>query len=119
MLLFIIGLFSGVIGGMGIGGGTLLIPALVFIIGTSQHIAQGVNLASFIPTSLTAIYVHSKNKRIQFKIAFHLILTGVFGAILGSIIASYMSASLLRKLFGGFLLIMGVYELFRKEKKSE
>ena len=118
MLLFIIGLLSGIIGGMGIGGGTLLIPSLIFMIGTSQHIAQGINLASFIPTALAAIFVHSKNKHIQFKTALHLIITGAIGAVTGSILASYLSATLLRKLFGGFLLTMGIYELFRKEKKE-
>ncbi len=118
MLLFIIGLLSGIIGGMGIGGGTILIPSLVFVIGVSQHVAQGVNLISFIPTSIFAIFIHSKNKHIQFKTAFHLILAGAIGAILGSFMASYISVSLLRKLFGGFLLVMGIYELVRKEKKD-
>jgi uncharacterized membrane protein YfcA len=118
MLLFIIGLLSGMIGGMGIGGGTVLIPSLVFIIGVSQHVAQGINLISFIPTSIIAIFVHSKNKHIVFKTALHLILAGVIGAAVGSFTASYISASLLRKLFGIFLLVMGIYELVRKEKKD-
>lgn len=119
MLLFIIGVVSGIIGGMGIGGGTILIPSLVFLVQTPQHIAQGINLASFIPTALVAIFVHTKNKHIRFKIAFQLILSGALGAILGSLLASHLPAQLLRKLFGGFLLVMGIYEMFRKEKNQE
>lgn len=116
MLLIIIGLISGVISGMGIGGGTVLIPALIFLAGTSQHVAQGVNLTAFIPTALVAIYIHAKNKHIRFKLAFHLILAGILGAVLGSRMASSISSDSLRKLFGAFLLIMGLYEFIRKDK---
>ena len=117
MLLFLIGLLSGIVSGMGIGGGTVLIPAMIFLAGASQHSAQSVNLTAFIPTALVAIYVHCKNKHIRFKLAFHLILAGALGAILGSVLASSMPSQLLRKLFGGFLLLMGIYEFIRKEKK--
>jgi uncharacterized membrane protein YfcA len=116
MLLFIIGLLSGIIGGMGIGGGTILIPSMIFFAGVSQHIAQGINLVTFIPTAITAVLIHIKNKHIQFKLAIYLISAGITGAILGSICASYLSAQLLRKMFGGFLMVMGIYELIRKEK---
>ena len=116
LLLFAIGLVSGVISGMGIGGGTVLIPAMIFLAGVSQHSAQGINLTVFIPTALVAICVHSKNKHIRFRLALPLILAGISGAVLGSILASSMPSRLLRKLFGGFLLGMGIYELFRKKK---
>lgn len=101
---------------MGIGGGTVLIPAMIFLAGVPQHSAQGMNLTAFIPTALVAICVHSKNKHIRLRMALPLILAGVFGAVLGSILASSMPSRLLRKLFGGFLLGMGIYELFRKKK---
>jgi uncharacterized membrane protein YfcA len=119
VLLFFIGLVSGMLGGMGIGGGTIQIPSLIFLVGVSQHTAQGINLASFIPTALAAIIVHSRNKRIRFKLAFQLVLSGTAGALTGSLLASCMSASLLRKLFGGFLLVIGIYELLRKDRKKE
>jgi hypothetical protein len=79
MLLFIIGVVSGFIGGMGIGGGTILIPSMIFLVRTPQQIAQGINLASFIPTSLAAVFVHSKRRHVRFKIAFLLILSGIPG----------------------------------------
>jgi len=116
LLLFAIGLVSGVISGMGIGGGTVLIPAMIFLAGVSQHSAQGINLTVFIPTALVAICVHSKNKHIRFRLALPLILAGISGAVLGSVLASSMPSRLLRKLFGGFLLVMGIYELFQKKK---
>jgi uncharacterized membrane protein YfcA len=118
MLLFFIGLLSGIISGMGIGGGTVLIPSMIFLAGVTQHAAQSINLTAFVPTALVAIYVHCKNKHIRFKLALHLISAGALGAILGSGLASSMPAHLLRKMFGVFLLLMGIYEFFRKEKKS-
>ena len=118
MLLFLIGLLSGIVSGMGIGGGTVLIPSLIFFAGVSQHTAQSINLTSFIPTALVALLVHWKNKHVRFKMAFQLILAGAAGAVAGSWLASSLASILLRKLFGIFLLIMGIYELFRKSKKN-
>jgi uncharacterized membrane protein YfcA len=119
MLLFFIGFLSGMIGGMGIGGGTILIPSMIFFAGVSQHVAQGINLVSFIPTALAAVLVHIKNKHIRFKLAINLLLTGAIGAIIGSLFALQIPGKLLRQLFGGLLLIMGIFELLRKKKKKE
>ncbi len=116
MLLVLIGFISGVISGMGIGGGTILIPALVFFAGASQHAAQSVNLAAFFPTALIALWVHTKNKNVKYKIALILFLAGALGAFLGSIFAVSISSHALRKAFGIFLLLMGIYELCRKGK---
>lgn len=117
MLLFLIGFVSGIISGMGIGGGTILIPALVFLVGTDQHIAQSINLASFLPTAAVAIFIHAKNKNIKFKIALSIVIFGIIGAIIGSKMAVALSSNTLKRCFGIFLLFMGVYEFFRKGKK--
>lgn len=87
MLLFLIGLASGIISGMGIGGGTILIPALVIFVHPDQHIAQSVNLLFFIPTAVIALIVHIKNKRVNFKISIPVAFFGLMGAYLGSKIA--------------------------------
>lgn len=118
MLLSFIGFISGIISGMGIGGGTVLIPALVFFAGTSQHAAQSVNLATFFPTAILAICVHIKNKHVKYRTALILVLAGALGAYFGSKFAVSMSSHTLRRIFGIFLLFMGLYELFRKEKKK-
>lgn len=118
MLLFLIGLVSGIVSGMGIGGGAILIPALVIFIKPEQHIAQSVNLLFFIPTAVAALIIHIKNKHIDFKMAFPIIITGLFGAYLGSRFAVSLPGNILRKCFGIFLLLMGFYEIIRKEKKD-
>lgn len=114
VILFLIGLASGVISGMGIGGGTILIPALVLFVKPEQHIAQSVNLLFFIPTAVIALIVHIKNKQIDFKMAVPIIVCGLAGAFLGSRLALTMQGPSLRRWFGIFLVCMGIYEMFRK-----
>lgn len=114
----IIGLLSGVISGMGIGGGTILIPALAIFLSVDQHMAQGVNLLYFIPTAIVALIVHIKNKSINYKIAIPIVLLGIAGAVGGSFLATRMDATLLKRLFGVFLAAMGFYEIFKKDKQK-
>lgn len=115
----IIGFFSGIISGMGIGGGTILIPALILILGLEQHQAQGINLIYFIPTAIVALITHTKNKNVLWKTAKPLALFGLAGAAAGSFLAVSLDADLLRKIFGGFLFFMGLSEVFKKKKKDE
>ncbi|HHV95425.1 MAG TPA: TSUP family transporter [Clostridiaceae bacterium] len=119
MVLILIGLVSGTIGGMGIGGGTVLIPALTLFVNTEQHISQSINLIYFIPTAIIALIIHIKNKRIDFKIVLPIIIPGIIGAIIGSCIAIKFSSNVLKKIFAVFLLIMGIYEMFRKSKLAK
>ncbi len=122
MLHSIIGLFSGIISGMGIGGGAILIPALIFISGVSQQVAQGINLVYFLPTALASLVIHIRNKTVDVKTALIIGYSGMAGAAGGAYLATRMiEGELLRKLFGGFLMIVGVYEIWkgfqmRKEK---
>lgn len=113
------GLCSGVISGLGIGGGTILIPALAIFLKTAQHQAQGVNLLYFIPTAAVSLWVHIKNKSVNFKIAWPIIAWGLAGAVGGAILAGVLQAGLLRRLFGIFLLAMGVFEICKKDKKTK
>ena len=119
MITFLIGLASGIISGMGIGGGTILIPALAVLVGVDQHIAQSVNLLFFIPTAIIALTVHVKNKRIDLKMALPIIFFGVIGAFFGSRLAVALPGTSLRKWFGFFLLAMGTYEMFRSGRKED
>jgi uncharacterized membrane protein YfcA len=114
MLTMLIGFASGIISGMGIGGGTLLIPALVFIVGTKQQIAQSINLIVFIPSAIAALFVHVRNHNIEKGLLLKLAVTGCAGAVIGSLLAVNLDSGLLKRFFGIFLLIMGIYELTSK-----
>jgi len=118
MILSLIGFLSGIVSGMGIGGGTILIPALILFTDISQHSAQSVNLAAFLPTAIIAIVVHSRNKSIRYKLAVYLVLSGILGAVIGSRLAICLSSGHLRRLFGVFLLLISIYELLRPSNKE-
>ncbi len=116
----IIGILSGMISGMGIGGGTILIPALLFLQDMTQQQAQGINLIYFVPTAVIAIVTHMKNKNMELQVIKPITFVGLLGAAAGAFLAVKMDASLLRKFFGGFLLLMGISELYKsKSKKTE
>lgn len=111
MWYFIIGIFTGILGGMGIGGGTILIPALIIFMKTNQHTAQSINLISFIPASVVALIIHYKNKNLETGIIKSLLIPGVIAALIGSLIAVNLDSLLLKRLFGIFLFIMGIFEI--------
>lgn len=115
MKIIIIGFLSGVISGMGIGGGTLLIPSLVLIVGLSQIQAQGINLIVFIPVAIVAILTHLKNGNIEFKYTRKIAISGVLSVVIASLIAVKIPPDNLRKYFSIFLLLMGLFEFFKKE----
>lgn len=120
------GLISGVFGGMGMGGGTLLIPILTIFLGFAQKNAQAINLLVFVPMAIVSLIIHIKNKLVDFRVGIPVILSGIIFSIGGSIITNLIDNGVMRKIFGGFLLIVGLYQGFQaimifknKNKKSE
>ncbi len=113
------GFFAGIISGMGIGGGTILIPALLFLQDISQQQAQGINLIYFVPTAVIALITHIKNKSIETNVVKPIVWIGLLGAAAGAFLAVKMEGDLLRKFFGGFLLLMGLSEVFHKQKNKK
>jgi len=112
MLFYLVlsGLVSGIVGGMGMGGGTLLIPILTIFLGFEQKSAQGINLLVFIPMSIFALFVHIKNKLVDFKVGIPIMLSGVIFSLIGSLLANSLSNDNLRRFFGAFLLLVGAYQ---------
>lgn len=113
----LIGAFSGIFSGIGMGGGTILIFLLTFLVGLEQHIAQATNLLYFIPTAISAIIVNFKDKNIDTKLAFWVSIGGVIGAIIGAIISINTNVEMLRKLFGIFLAIITIHEIYTLYKE--
>lgn len=115
MMDFIIGFFSGILSGMGIGGGAILIPSLLYFKDITQQQAQITNLLYFIPTAVISLFFHKKNGNLETKILKPIIIFGIFGAIIGSIIAINIKPDYLKKIFGVFLFAIGINELFKKK----
>lgn len=116
MILFAVGLAAGIIGGMGIGGGTILIPFLTIFLNVNQHISQSVNLITFIPMAIIALIIHIRQNNVLIKYLPPLIAGGIVGSIAGSYISIALSSVILKKIFAIFLLIMGLYEIFSDTK---
>ena len=112
MIEVFIGIVSGIVSGTGMGGGTILIFLLTFLMGIEQHIAQAANLIFFIPTSIVAIIVNLKNKNIALQSAVFISIFGILGAIIGANISINIDVKLLRKCFGIFLAIIAIHEIY-------
>ncbi len=103
---------------MGMGGGTILIPALTLIGGLGQHAAQGVNMLAFIPAAIAALAVHAKAKRVDFKSSFPVLLGGAAGALPGVLLCAWLSGAWLRRAFGAFLLLLCVARIIKAKRRG-
>ncbi|MBR5543781.1 MAG: sulfite exporter TauE/SafE family protein [Oscillospiraceae bacterium] len=112
------GAITGVITGFGIGGGTLLILYLTLFGGFSQTESQGINLLYFIPSAGSSLVSHIKNRCIEWRAVIFATVAGCATTLLGSIVASKLDVTLLRRIFGAFLLCVGISELFFKKRKK-
>ncbi len=112
------GTVTGVITGFGIGGGTLLILYLTMFKGTPQLNAQGINLIYFLPTAGSALVSHIKSGRIKLRPVLFAAIPGTAAAIIAAIFATKLDMTLLRRIFGGFLIIVGISELFCKKEEK-
>lgn len=111
LFLIIFGVIGGLLGGMGMGGGTLLIPLLTIFIGIEQQIAQGINLISFIPMAGIALIIHTKNKLVNYKIGLPIMLSGVLSSVGGALLANITNLQQLRVYFGVFLIVLGIMQV--------
>ena len=116
------GVLGGIIGGMGMGGGTLTIPLLTIFLSYEQLQAQGVNLVAFLPMSVVAIIIHIKNKLIDFKSTWLLAVVGCVFSLGGALIAVRLKNEVLTKLFALFLIGLAIWqlvELIKSKNKNQ
>jgi len=119
MIYVLVGFLSGIVSGMGIGGGAILIPALTLFMDIEQQKAQNINLLYFLPTAFFALAIHRKNGNIEKKGLPLLILCGIPGAVAGALIAVNIDSNYLRKGFAVFLLAMAVHEIWKGIKNRK
>ena len=119
MLLIIVGLFAGVLGGMGMGGGTILIPLLTWFFEFEQKNAQLINLVSFIIMAVFALIVHFKNKLVDVKVALFCAMGGVITSLVFALFVKQIDEKLLKILFATFLVLLGLFQLFLFIKKQK
>ena len=109
------GTVTGILSGFGVGGGSLLLIYMTSFAGVPQNLAQGINLLYFLPTAGAALPAHFQNGYVETAALAPAILAGLAGTALAAWAATSMDTELLRRCFGGFLLVIGLRELFRRE----
>ncbi len=112
------GLFSGILGSMGLGGGAVLIIYLSLFTDTPQLKAQGINLLFFVPIALISVIIYAFKKQIQWKTTIKISLWGMAGSVIGLISANFLGGEITAKIFGGLLITIGITEIFGKKKRG-
>ncbi len=110
------GVLTGVLSGFGVGGGTLLLVYMTLVAGLDQQLAQGINLLYFLPAGLMALPAHVRNGYIEKSALLPCIGAGLLCAAGAAWAATAMDTALLRKCFGAFLILVGLWELVGKRK---
>lgn len=116
---FLVGLLTGVLSGFGVGGGTLLILYLTGIAGVSQYAAGGINLLYFLFCAPAALVSHIRNRLIDGQAVIWCTAAGILTSLLAAWIAGMVDVRLLRRIFGVFLLYIGIRELRAKPSEKE
>ena len=109
-LLILFGFLSGIIGGMGMGGGTLLVPLLSFL-DLEQKTIQAINLVSFVPMCCVALGFHARNKLIKPTGIWWIIIPALLAAVGGAFCADIAGNKILRLCFAVFLISVGIWQL--------
>lgn len=108
ILFLVAGFFSGLLGGMGMGGGTILIPALTIFLGVEQHVAQATNLVAFLPMALFTLNVHRKNGLLKTEGLKSIVIPALATSVAAGFLAAFLPSFVLKKLFGAFLIGLSV-----------
>jgi uncharacterized membrane protein YfcA len=114
LLYLLLGLMAGILSGLiGIGGGIIIVPALLFLFGLSQHQAQGTTLALMVPPiGLLAAWTYYQQGYVDLKIAIFVCIGFFLGGLIGAKIATALPYAVLEKVFGITLLLIGIKMIF-------
>jgi uncharacterized membrane protein YfcA len=114
LVLLLIGVISGVMSGFfGIGGGVVIVPALVYLVGFTQHKATGTSLAILLPpVGLAAVIEYYRSGNVDLRVAFIVAIGLLAGAWVGAHFANRISGPSLRLAFGIFVILVGFYIVY-------
>ncbi len=114
VLALVIGLVSGVISGaLGVGGGVVMVPAMVLLLGVQQSVAQGTSLFVILPTAISGAQSHYRRQNLDFQPTIWIGLIGAITAAAGAYAAVRMDNRLLREVFAGYLLLVGIRTVYQ------
>lgn len=116
LILLAVGLAAGFLSGMvGIGGGIIIVPVLVYFLGFTQHQAQGTTLFMFLlPIGILGVMNYHKQGFVDYKTALIICSTFIFGSYFGSKLSISLDQKTVKQIFGAIIIIMGAKMLFWK-----
>ncbi len=114
-LLIVLGLAAGTLGSMlGLGGGFLVVPALILIQGMGERMATGTSVAIIVPAMVVALWHRGGAGHVDWRIAAFVAIGAVVGAFIGSKISENIDPTLLRRMFAGILVVLAGVLAFKK-----
>ncbi|MCR4442703.1 MAG: sulfite exporter TauE/SafE family protein [Peptococcaceae bacterium] len=109
----LIGFIAGFVNGfIGIGGGTILIPSMILLLGEKQHIAHGTSLAIILPTAAVSAFIYQTSQHLDWGLALKIALSGMAGGYLGARLMETIPAPRLKQIFGIFMFLAGIRMIF-------
>lgn len=115
MIAGLIGLFSGIAGGLfGVGGGIVMVPAMMFFLGMDIKRAIGTSLIVIVPAAISGAFKHYQMGNVEWKVALSLIPAAALGSYTGAWITSAVASANLKRIFGAFLILVGFRLIFAK-----
>ena len=121
----LIAILSGVFAGMGMGGGTFLIPLITLLMNVKMEVAQCINLLVFVPMAIVDIIIYSKKKLIDFKNWWIISVPAVIVSTIGALVSFKLSSNILKIIFGSFIGLIGIVQIiilivkFVKQKSKD
>lgn len=121
----LIAILSGVFAGMGMGGGTFLIPLITLLMNVKMEVVQCINLLVFVPMAIVDIIIYSKKKLIDFKNWWIISVPAVIVSTIGALVAFKLSSNILKIIFGSFIGLIGIVQIivlivkFVKQKSKD
>ncbi|MGI6679258.1 MAG: sulfite exporter TauE/SafE family protein [Dehalobacterium sp.] len=107
--IILLGLVAGILSALlGVGGGIILVPGMMYLLKLPIKIAVGTSLAIIIPTSIMGVYQHHLNGNVNWKVMLLISAGAILGAYIGAILNEHLSADTLRKIFAILLIIIAI-----------
>lgn len=118
MLDFVVGTVLGFLSGIGVGGGSLLILWLTLVLGWEQEAARSLNLLFFLPAALVSCFFRWKQGSVDLKRILPAVIAGCLAVVFGNWVSTVLDTGILKKLFGGLLIVTGIREILYKQKNE-
>lgn len=118
LLTLLAAFLSAILSGLGVGSAGIFVLYLTLVAGYAQPEAQALNLLFFLLSAGAALLLHARERRIPVRVVLFLAVCAVPGAMAGSYLVRVLDAGLLRRLFGGMLVVTGLPQLLKREARS-